>query len=512
MNDNDVSINNKRIAKNTLFLYIRMILVMGVSLFTVRIILNALGVVDYGIYNVVGGITLLFVFLSNTMAHASQRFFSYELGRGDRKRMKAIFKTNMTIYAFISVVVIVLTETFGLWFLNARMVIPTERMDAANWIYQFSILSFVVSMFSVPYQSVILSREKMSVFAYISILEALAKLLVAYLMVVVICDKLKLYAVLQFMVISGFSLLYILMFSKRYEECCFAFNWNKKYLKEVLSYTGWSFYGHASMNLRNQGVNIVLNLFFGPVVNTARGIAFQVNAAITSFYMNFYMAAKPQIIKYYAQNNLKEMHRLIYRSSKWCYFLMMVVSIPLLLETPYIMQLWLVTVPDYAVLFTRIIIVTAMIDSITLGLSTSADATGKIRNYQLVVGSIILINVPLCWLFLKWDFPPQSAMYIVLCVSVVVFFIKLLFAKKMVNLSVKIFFTNVLLTIATVTLISLIVPTMLLLFVDGGFARLCLTLSVSIIWSCGMVFLLGFSKNEKLYFISICKNKYNLKS
>jgi len=484
-----------------------MIIVMGVSLFTVRIVLNALGITDYGIYNVVGGITALFVFLSNTMAHASQRFFAFELGRKDDQALKAIFNTNMTIYALISLIVLILTETIGLWFLNTKMIIPPERIVAANWIYQFSILSFLASMFSTPYKAVILAREKMSIFAYISIIEVLAKLLVAYLMIVVIYDKLKFYAILHFFVIGGISLSYILFCTKRYAECRFAFSWDKQNLAKILSYTGWSFYGHAAMSLRGQGINIILNLFFGPIVNAARGVAFQVDAAISNFYTSFFTAVKPQIIKLYAQGNNKEMLNLIYRSSRFCYFLVLIVAVPVLLETPYILKLWLVDIPDYTILFTRIIIATTMIDSITLSLSASADATGNIRNYQLIIGSILLMNVPLCWLVLKLGFPPQSAMYVVLGISIVILFIKTFFARKMVNLSIKAFFNKVIFTIMIVTLVSFLAPIIIVSFINSGFFRLCITIATTLSWSAISIFLIGLSKNEKSFFISVIKKK-----
>lgn len=499
---------NKRIAKNTLFLYLRMILVMGGTLFTVRIILNALGIIDYGVYNVVGGIAVLFTFLSNTMAHASQRFFSYELGRDDVRNVKSIFGVNMTIYALISIVVLLLAETIGLWFLNAKMVIPPERIEAASWIYQFSILSFIASMFSTPYRAVILAREKMSVFAYISIVEVLVKLIVAYMMIVITFDKLKFYAISQFVITMCISLIYIYVCAKRYEECQFVFKWDKKRLAEIMSYTGWSFYGHASMSLRSQGVNIVLNVFFGPIVNTAQAIAFQINAAITNLYMNFFLAVKPQIIKCYAQNARAEMLNLIYRSSKFCYFLMLILSIPLLLETPYVLQLWLKNVPEYTVLFTRITIVTTMIDSITPALQTSADATGKIRNYQLILGTVILLNIPLCWLGFKLGFPPQSAMYIVMIISVITSFVKIQFAKKMVALSIMYFFKKVFLVIFLVTVISFIMPFFLLFIVNEGFFRLCLITILSTLSCCLSIFYLGLSNNERKFCISFfCKTK-----
>ena len=505
LEDNTIISNNKRIAKNTLFLYIRMFLVMGVSLFTVRIVLNALGVIDYGIYNAVGGMTVLFTFLSGTMAHASQRFFSYELGKGDKHKIKEIFKANMTIYAIISVVVVLLTETIGLWFVNVKMVIPPERLGAANWIYQFSILSFVFSMFSAPCQAVIISREKMSMFAYISIFEVFAKLSVAYLMLVVACDKLKFYAVLHFFVVGGIALIYILLCKKRYEECSFTFNWNREYLGLILGYTGWSFYGHAAMSLRGQGVNILLNLFFGPAVNTARGIAFQVNTAVYRFCVDFFMAVKPQIIKYYAQNNFKEMYNLIYRSSKFCYFLTLLVSIPVLLEMHFILQLWLKNIPEYTILFSRIVIITSLVDAISLSLSTSADATGKIKHYQLLIGTIILLNIPLCWIFFKLGCLPQAAMYTVLCVAIVVLIFKIFMAKKMVCLPVKDFFVKVIATIMMVTVTSFIFPVLLLNYIDEGLARLCIITCVSIGWTGAMIYLLGLSKNERRYVASMIK-------
>jgi O-antigen/teichoic acid export membrane protein len=499
--------NNKRIAKNTLFLYMRMFLVMGVSLFTVRIILNALGVIDYGIYNVVGGITILFSFLSNTMAHASQRFFAYELGCNNRQKLVLLFKANMTIYAIISLIVIALTETVGLWFLNEKMQIPVDRILAAQWVYQFSIFAFIFSMFATPYKAVILAREKMSLFAYISIVEVFAKLLVAYLMIIISGDKLKAYAVFQFLVISGISITYILICRKKYKECRFAFTWNKQYISEICTYTSWSFYGHASMSLRSQGVNILLNLFFGPVVNTARGIAFQINAAITNFYMNFFQAVKPQIIKLYAQKNFHELFLLIYRSSRFCYYLMLIVSVPLLLETHYILKLWLGNVPEYVVTFTRITIITTLVDSITPALGACADATGKIRLYQLFVGTIIIMNIPLSWFVLYLGYPPEAVMYVILFISIVTLFVKLYLLKTMIGLSFGLYFHEVLKKIGFVTFIAILLPVCCLFFTNEGFPRFCLVTVISICWVSISVLEFGLTDRERQLIIFNLKSK-----
>jgi O-antigen/teichoic acid export membrane protein len=280
--------NNKRIAKNTLMLYFRMLLIMGVSLYTVRIVLNTLGVEDYGIYNVVGGIVVMFSFLSNTMASASQRFFAFELGRKDYDQLKKTFSMTVTIYLIIAVIILILAETLGLWFLNTQLSIPVERMETANWVYQFTIFSFMMTMLTVPYNAAIVAHERMNVYAYVSIVEAFLKLLIVYILVLFSYDKLKLYAILMFGVTTFITLIYRTYCKRQFQECSYNFYWEKPLFKELIGYSGWNLFGAIAGILNNQGINILLNIFFGPIVNAARAIAYQVNTAVNQFVTNFF--------------------------------------------------------------------------------------------------------------------------------------------------------------------------------------------------------------------------------
>jgi O-antigen/teichoic acid export membrane protein len=316
--------NNKRIARNTLLLYFRMLLTMAVSFYTVRVVLDTLGVRDYGIYNVVGGVVTMFSFLSATMASASQRFFAFEIGRKNFEQLKKTFGITMTIYFIIGLVILILAETVGLWFLNTRMTIPLERLEAARWVYQFSILSFMVTMFSIPYNAAIVAHERMNAYAYVSIMEVLLKLGAVYMLVAFSFDKLKLYSILIFVVISITSMTYRIYCRKNFEECRVSFYWEKGLFKEIVTYSGWNLFGALASIFNNQGINIMLNLFFGPVVNAAQAIAYQINTAINQFVQNFLMAARPQITKYYANGELEQMLKLVFQSSKISFFLLFI--------------------------------------------------------------------------------------------------------------------------------------------------------------------------------------------
>jgi O-antigen/teichoic acid export membrane protein len=392
--------NNKRIARNTLLLYFRMLLTMVVSLYTVRVVLNTLGIVDYGIFNVVAGIVTTFSFLSVTLATATQRFFSFELGRNNYEQLKKTFSMTMTIYIMVAIIILVLAETLGLWFLNTKMSIPAERMEAANWIYQFSILSFMMTMFTIPYDAAIIAHERMDVYAYVSMIEVSLKLLIVYLLMIVSMDKLKLYAILILGVTTIITLIYRTYCQKKFDECHYSFYWDSNLFKTIAGYSGWNLFGSLAGVFNDQGINILLNIFFNPVINAARGIAFQISNSINLFVSNFSTAVNPQIIKYYAQNENQKMQTLVFQSSKFSYFLLFIITMPVLLETNLILSLWLKAVPEYVVLFTRLVIITTLIDSLSGPLITSALATGKIKYYQIIIGGFKLFNLPICFFFL----------------------------------------------------------------------------------------------------------------
>ena len=346
--------NKQRIAKNTIMLYIRMLLIMGVSLYTSRLVLKALGVTDYGIYNVVGGVIVSLSFLSGALASANTRYITYALGQNKRDELRKVFKILKTIQIVFAFSIFVLAETIGLWFVYEKLVIPECRMVAALWVYQFTIISFIISILSVPYNALIISHEKMSAFAYISIYEAITKMLVVLVLPLFTWDKLMVYGLFLLFVQISIRFIYIIYCRHKFPESKTGYGWENEMGKEMLAYTWWCSFGHLAVVGYTQGLNILLNLFFGPVVNAARGIAIQVQGAVVGFCNNIQTAIDPQIIKAYAAENMGEMYKLIVLSSKFSYYIMLILAIPIMINIDYILHLWLVEVPEYANSFIRI--------------------------------------------------------------------------------------------------------------------------------------------------------------
>ncbi|WP_125722335.1 MATE family efflux transporter [Flavobacterium ustbae] len=506
-NLNNNNNNNKRIAKNTLLLYFRMMLTMFVSLYTVRVILNTLGVVDYGIYNVVGGIVVMFSFLSNSMATASQRFFSFDLGRNDIPQLTITFSMTIIIYIIIALIILFLGETVGLWFLNSQMVIPPDRIIAANWIYQFSILSFLVTIFTVPFNALIIAHEDMGTYAYVSIVEVIFKLLVVYLLFLFSIDKLKLYAFLVFATTCITSAIYFFICKKKYKNIKFKLLWDQSLFKTLTSYFSWNLFGAVAGVLNNQGINILLNIFFGPIVNTARGIAYQVSSSVNQFVMGFTTAVNPQIIKYYSKGEIKEMLSLVFQSSKYSFFLIFTLSMPVLFETNFVLKLWLKIVPDNVVVFTRLVIICALIDSFSYSLQTLAQATGRIRLYQSLVGGVMLLNLPISFVLLKMGFLAESTMFVSIFISIVCLFLRLYLLKGMVDFPVNTFFNDVIKVILLITIISIISPLLIVLNMNESFLRFITIGLVSLTSVLINIYLLGLTKLEKKIVISFFKNK-----
>jgi O-antigen/teichoic acid export membrane protein len=505
------AVNNKRIAKNTLMLYFRMLLIMAVSLYTVRVVLSTLGTVDYGLYNVVGGIVVMFSFLSNTMASASQRFFSYELGRKNYIQLKKTFSMTVSIYFLIALIIFLLSETIGLWFLNNKMTIPLERLSAANWVYQFAILSFITTMLTIPYNAAIIANERMKVYAYVSILEAFLKLAVVYILVIFEYDKLKLYAILTFSVTLIITFIYRTFCKKQFKECVYKFNKDTALFKEIINYSGWNLFGALSSIFKNQGVNILLNLFFGPAINAARGIAYQVNIAILNFSNNFYLAVGPQIIKSYSNNQIKEMMKLVFQSTKFAYFLLLILALPILLETNFYLSLWLKEIPNYTIIFTQLVIVDMLIESLGRPILTTIQASGNIKWYQVLVGGAKLLIIPIAYLFLNYEYPPEAVFYTMIAISILCHVIRIVLAKKLVKFDVIAYLREVILTVFLVTIISFLSLKYLqkLLYFNSGFKPLIisfLTLIITII----NIYFFGISKLEKRIAIDYLKNKLKI--
>ncbi|WP_278569004.1 lipopolysaccharide biosynthesis protein [Phocaeicola coprophilus] len=499
--------NNKRIAKNTLLLYVRMLFMMIVSLYTSRVVLNALGVEDYGLYNVIGGVVVMFNLLSGSLSAAISRFITYELGKGDKQRLNLIFSSAMTIQIILILIIVLLAETIGLWFLNTQMNIAEQRMEASNWVFQFSLLAFIINLISIPYNAVIIAHERMSAFAYISIVETIGKLSIAYLILISPIDRLIFYSMLMCAISCIIRYIYGRYSKKHFEECRrYKFSYDKKLLNEMFRFAGWNFIGSSSSLLRDQGINILINLFCGATVNAARGIAIQVNTAITSFINNFMIAVNPQITKSYAENNKDYMNMLIYKSTQYSYYLLLILSLPVFFNTEYILQLWLKTVPEYTVEFVQLILILSMTDCLYRPLLTAHLATGNIKYLQIVVGGINLLNLPISFICLKIGMPPYVTLFIAIFLSLFCLFIRFYLYKKIERFSIGDFFRKVLLNISIVSIVSIILPLFFKPLIYNGFSGFVLLSVICVLSGIGTILLIGLNKDERLFL----KNKVKL--
>jgi O-antigen/teichoic acid export membrane protein len=422
--------NNKRIARNTLMLYVRMLLMMLVSLYTSRIVLATLGVEDFGIYNVVGGIVVLFSFVNSAMSAATQRFLNFEIGRQDIVQAKRVFGMSLLIHFCISAAVLVLAETVGLWFLNTKLNIPVSRLNAANWVYQFSVATMTLFIARVPYNATIIAHERMSFFAYLGIVEGSINLGIAVLLLSTKQDKLVFYAGLLFCSSALIVLANIIYCRKTIESARGKLFYDQKLFYALLSFSGWSLFGGLANICRTQGVNMVMNIFCGVTVNAAMGIASQVNGAIFQFVSNFQMAFSPQIVKYYAAENKNEANLLVFRASKISFFLMLFFALPVIINVDFILSLWLKTVPQYTSSFVCLVLGICLVDSLNTPIYILINATGNIRNYQLIIGIFFILNVPLAYLLLSIKLNPIAVLISQIGISFFLIPVRLLIAKN----------------------------------------------------------------------------------
>lgn len=420
-----ISENNKRIAKNTLFLYVRMLLIMGVTLYTSRVVLQMLGVEDYGVYNVVGGIVILFTFVNNAMIISTQRFLNYELGREDLVATRRVFSASVTIHLGIALLTLVLAETVGLWFLEHYIQYPLDRERAVMLTYQFTILTTCVNIMRTPYNAVIIAHERMAFYAYISVIEAVLRLLIVYLLVWVSWDRLIFYSFLMFVVLALVLVCYYLYCRRSFAVCHYRFFWDKGVYCELLGFSGWSLFGGVANMGASQGLNILLNLFFGVTVNAAMGIANQVQTAVYSFVGNFQTAFNPQIVKSYASGDHSYFIDLIMRTSKYSYFLLFVISLPFYICCEEVLSLWLEEVPAHTVSFCRLMILFSLLDALQGPLWVSVQAMGKIRDYQILMSVMILTNLPLGYLFLRMEYVPEVVLVIRCLLNLLILFFRL---------------------------------------------------------------------------------------
>lgn len=495
----DTSFNNRKIAKNTLLLYFRMLLTMAVSLYTSRIILNTLGVEDFGIYNVVGGVVAMFSIISGSLSAAISRFITYELGREGYDRLKVIFSSAVTIQVILAFLICILAEVGGVWFLNTQMNIPVERVVAANWVLQCSIFTFMINLISIPYNAAIIAHERMKAFAYVSILEVVLKLLVAFALYIVIFDKLKVYAVLLLIVALIIRFVYAYYCKRHFKECTYRFIYDKEVLREMAGFAGWNLIGSSAGVLKDQGVNIVINLFCGTTVNAARGIAVQVNNATQSFVRNFMTALNPQITKSYASSDSEYLMKLLYKGSRLSFYMLLLLSLPIIIETDCILSVWLKVVPEHTVNFVRLILVLAMCESISLPLITVMLATGKIRNYSIIVGGLNMMNFPFSYLLLYWGFEPESTILLAIVISQGCFIIRIVMLRKKTGLSARNFIREVYMNIIIVSVLSCIFPILIYNVVGDRVLRIVLVVVGSFISTSTVIYYVGCTSNERAF-------------
>ena len=498
MSDN--SSNNKRIAWNTILLYFRTLLTMLVTLYTSRVILNTLGVEDFGIYNVVGGFVAMFAVLSSSLSNAISRFITYELGHGDKDKLNIIFCTGVNIQVGMSILIVVICEAIGVWFLNYQMSIPADRLYAANWVLQFCMLSFCVNLISVPYNAAIVAHERMDAYAYISILEVILSLGVVYLLIISPVDKLIAYSILLFLVKLLIRFIYGAYCGRNFEECHYKIRFEKNILKEMSSFAGWNFFGNAAYLFNTQGVNMLMNVFFGVTINAARGIATQVDSAVKMFVGNFMAAVNPQITKSYASGDLNYMHLLIYRSSKLSGYLLLFFAIPVFFEADEILYLWLKTVPDQTATFLRLLMITSFFDTVfSSPMVTAVNATGKIKKYQIMVTIIGCLVFPVSWIAFKLGCSASSTYIIYGIIYLILVFVRLFLLRELININPYDFIKKVMLPYIPVVLLTFVAPALIVSFMEMSFIRLILTSIGSVISTSVIVYAVGMTSSERQF-------------
>lgn len=501
--------NTKRIAKNTLMLYVRLTFSLLASLYTSRVVLNALGVENYGIYNVVGGFVGTFSLVSSALSSSVSRFITFELGKGNQEKLNRVFSTAVLIHLVLSAIILILMETMGVWFLNNKMTIPLERLYAANMVFQASIVTFLLGLISVPYNATIVAHEKMDAFAYIGILDVSLKLTVVLFIANASFDFDRLIIYSFLLVAAGVlvQITYLLYCRNKFDECRLRFCFDKLTWKEMSAFAGWNFIGCAAGILKSQGVNILLNIFSGPVLNAARGISVSVNTAVCAFAGNVTAAMNPQIIKTYASGETGYMMSLVERGSRFSFYVIFMLGLPILFETDFVLTLWLKQYPEHTVNFVRLILLLSMSDILSQTLITLQLATGKIRNYQLVVGGMLLMNFPLSYFCLKAGLPPESVYIVALLVSVSCMFLRLVFLRKMAGLPFWGFIKNVYANILLVALCSIVLPAVVYWQMQEGWVRFIAVSVVCLICTSFSVCFVGCTTSERNFIFTNIKNR-----
>ena len=497
-----VSSDNSRIAKNTLLLYIRQFFVLAISLYTSRLVLATLGVSDYGVYYVVGSVVTMFVFIRSAMGNATNRYIAYALGKGDEADLKRIFSTCLFVHFLLAAIIVVLSESVGLWLLYNKLEIPEGRMPAAFWVMQFSIITCAIGVLCVPYDAEIIAHEKMSTFAFLSILDVTLKLLLVFLLKVIPFDKLVFYGFFLLCVQILNRIIYGFYCWKKFPETRKANQKDAVLIKEMFGFAGWNLLGNTASIVCAPVINVLLNMFFGPVVNAARGVAVQVQGAAKGFISNFQLAVIPQITKNYAAGNLERMKTLIISCSKLSYFLFLCLALPLLLEAKQILSLWLVEVPEHSVNFLRLVFCIMLVESWEQPLHTANLATGKIKVFQSVKGITLLLTLPIAYIALRKGASPEIVFIIQLFVTLGSLLVQLFILRPLIGLSLRRYYLEVFGRTFVVTLAASIIPGLLFYYMQDTILSMFIIMLISVLSVAGFVYLIGLNKPEKAFVIN----------
>ncbi len=501
---------SKRIAKNTLFLYMRMLFLMVVTLFTSRVLLDKLGIEDFGIYNVVGGVASMFVFFRSSLSNATQRFLNIELGRENLQGARRVFSQHFTLYVVVALVVLLVGETAGLWFVLHKLVIPEGRLVAAMWVYQFTLISLCITLVGIVYDSTIIANEDMNVYSYVGIYEGVARLAVAYAISVSPFDRLVVYGLLLMLVSLSIQCFYAIYCSRRYSECRARFLWDRKLLKETTSVVGWNTVGTAVYAVNDQGINVLLNLFFGPAVNAARAVSFQVSNAVNSFATNFFVSVRPQIVKSYASGDSTYLMSLFYNSSKFSFLLLWLFCLPLSFAIDPILHLWLKQVPPQTDVFTVWILAYSLVNVLNNPVWSVALAVGKLKRYILVGSGVFLLTFPLAYIALSLGCPPASVFAVMFFVRLAYLVVVLHIIRRYIDFSFRTYLRRVIGPVVMVVLVSLsaVIALRMVLPVAGGWGHTLLFVCAAVVVVLLCVGLLGFSSGERAHFVGVIKKKF----
>lgn len=479
---------------------------MLVGLYTSRVVLSALGESDFGIYGVVGGVVAMFTIISGSLSAAITRFITFEMGKGSHGRLATVFSCAVTIQVLLALIVLVIAEPTGIWFIENKMNVPSDRLEAAHWVYQFSLLTFVINIVSVPYNASIIAHERMAAFAAVGIFEGLAKLAVAFLIMHSPTDRLVYYSFLMCVVAVGVRMAYTVYCRRNFDECRFRFVWDGKLMREMSAFAGWNFIGVASGALRDHGGNILINIFSGPVANAARAVSVQLGGAVQSFVTNFMTAVSPQITKSYAADDRDYTMSLVFRSSRYAYFLLFIIALPVLMQTDFLLDLWLKDIPERSASFVRLALVLSLSECISNPLVTLMLATGRIRNYQIIVGGLQLLNLPVSYLVLKAGAPPESILAVAVVISQICLFARLFMLRGMTGLSISRFIIQVYMRILTVSAVAALPSWWFAHIVGSGAWAFVISCMASVLLASASVWVIGISKDERMTVLSKFKD------